>query len=312
MVLLVGSFACLTAIGIAAYPAPASAAFALLLGLAVAVGLCLPASRTPFVCLPAGLAFVLISLDLSVLGGHPAAAAGGLAAATAGGTLYEPGKWAPILVGAGMFQAAALVAAWSSAALRALPAELPTSAGRAARAADATVGRERAERELAAAAAEEKLVTLGLIGVDSPEDEDEEAANWPDVMRDLDEAVLKTLDGAGALCEYGPRERLVILPGIWAEDFRDAAVHISRVARQRILLPVRVALISFPRDGSRATNPVDYLERALEVCRAGKTSVSVGRPRLRRLTLHSEPFMAEVSDSGPEGGHGPTSSSAAG
>ena len=39
-----------------------------------------------------------------------------------------------------------------------------------------------------------------------------------------------------------------------------------------------------PLLGSRASNPVDYLERALEVCRAGRTSVSVGRPRVRGMT----------------------------
>jgi hypothetical protein len=103
-------------------------------------------------------------------------------------------------------------------------------------------------------------------------------------MSRLDSVLRNGLPGDDLLCEYGPWERLLILPDVWAEDFRETAAHIVKAARQQVNRQVRVALITFPVDGQRTADPLDYLERALEVCRAGRTSVSVGRPRVRPLT----------------------------
>jgi hypothetical protein len=154
-----------------------------------------------------------------------------------------------------------------------------------ARSSPQVVGRERAEWVLEEAGRDGRLVTLGLLGVDAPaEDEAPPPEERIEAMRQLDEVLREGLPSQDMLCEYGPWEKLLVLPDLWAEDFRDTAGQLVKVARQRVRRPVRVALISFPRDGSRASNPVDYLERALEVCRAGRTSVSVGRPRVGSMT----------------------------
>jgi len=139
------------------------------------------------------------------------------------------------------------------------------------------------------------MVTLGLVGIDAPGDDDaEETDALPlpgkgeesrlEAMGRLDSVLRNGLPGDDLLCEYGPWERLLILPDVWAEDFRETAAQLVKAARQQVNRQVRVALITFPVDGQRAADPLDYLERALEVCRAGRTSVSVGRPRVRPLT----------------------------
>jgi hypothetical protein len=129
---------------------------------------------------------------------------------------------------------------------------------------------------------------MGLIGVDAPADYELEPGEREEVMGQLDELLGGGLASPEALSEYGPWERLVVLPDVWAEDFREQAANLVKTARQRIGRPVRVALITFPLDGPGATEPFEYLERALEVCRAGRSSVSVGRPRLRHLTPNNE------------------------
>ena len=306
MMLLVAAFACLTAAGLASYPVLAATVFALLLGLVVTVGLCVPVPRALLLALPVALVFVLVALALSMLERDPDSVAAGVAATMASPVLRDATVWAPVLLGGSLLLAASLGAAWCSAGLpgatRATPPAragrppLPSSAG----------GRELAERELAAAAAEGRLLTLGLLGVD----EGDELAVSPAHLLRLDEVLTPALVGIGTLCDYGPRERLVILPELWAEDFRETAVQLCRVARQRVGLPVRMALVSFPRDGSRAGSPVDYLERALEVCRAGRTMVSVGRPRLSHLTPGYETLLGHLPGGGQEGGeHGQRTSS---
>lgn len=284
MALLVAACAGLTATAAAMYPRLATVVFALLLGLVFTVGICLPLPRTLLIGLPAAITFALIGFGLTVLERDPGAIVAGLSATTESHALREPGVWGPVVAGAAFLGAVSVGATWASAGLAMTSRVRATPPPELVPRGEVGGGRERAERELAWAAQEGRLLTLGLIGIDAPADGGEEAGARDSIMEQLDETVEMVMAEAGALCDYGTWERLVILPDVWAEDFREAAVHLTRVARQRVRLPVRAALISFPRDGSRAANPLDYLERALEVCRAGRTSVSVGRPRMRHLT----------------------------
>jgi hypothetical protein len=274
----------LAALAVASYPGPAAVLFCLLCGAVVAVALRASRPLATLACLVAGLCFVVARLGSWVFQADPGSVLGGPGATLFSGALREPGAWASSLSGAGLLLASSLLAGWCSEGLGVQPPRRAAVALPVVRPRGQVAGRARAEWELARAAGEQRLVTLGLIGVDAPAEGEERAHERAKIMSELDEVVLTSMPSLDTLCEYGAWERLVVLPEVWAEDYRDAAVHLSKTARQRIRRQVRVALITFPMDGSRASNPVDYLERALEVCRASRTSVSVGRPRLRQIT----------------------------
>jgi hypothetical protein len=261
VMLLAVAGALLSALGSATCPAPAAILLTLLYGAVVAIAL-----RSPlWVAIPASvlavLAFGFMQLRMMAPDGDQRAILGVL------------------------LVAACALAAWCSRALGSGAGTAPAVKLWMARSSPPVAGRERAEWVLAEAVGAGRLVTLGLLGVDAPaEDEEVAPEERIEAMRQLDEVLRAGLPSEEMLCEYGPWERLLVLPDVWAEDFRDTAGQLVKVARQRVRRQVRVALISFPREGSRASNPVDYLERALEVCRAGRTSVSVGRPRVRGMT----------------------------
>lgn len=259
VMLLVAGGALLCALGSATCPAPAAILLTLLYGAVVSVSL-----RCPLrIAIPASglaaLAFAVMQLRMTGGDGDQQALLGGL------------------LIASGV------LAAWCSQALGSRTGASPAVRLHMSPTKPALSGRERAEWALAEADRQGRLVTLGLLGVDAPAEEELEPEERVEAMRQLDEVLGEGLPSRDILSDYGPSERLLVLPDVWAEDFRDAADQLVKAARQRLRRQVRVALISFPGDGTRTGNPVDYLERALEVCRAGRTSVSLGRPRVRSM-----------------------------
>jgi hypothetical protein len=269
----------------AACPTSVAVVLGMLEGLVVLACLWAP-QRTAFtVSLLAALSFISLRVGLPGVLTSP--------------SLLDEAAWASALLGAGALLATSALALWCAEALG-IPLGDPLAAVAPAGARSATVepspahgsgtpgaavvGRARADWMLAEARCGRRLVTMGLIGVDAPADYELEPGEREGIMGQLDEMLSGSLASPEALSEYGPWERLVVLPDVWAEDFREQAASLVKTARQRIHRPVRVALITFPLDGPGASEPFEYLERALEVCRAGRSSVSVGRPRLRHLT----------------------------
>jgi len=249
---------------------------------AVVVLACLraPQRAALTVSLLAALAFIALRVGTWPVVADPAA--------PASPSLLDEGAWASALLGAGALLASSALALWCAEALRISPTVAPPPARDSSPRGADVVGPARADWMLAEARRGHRLVTMGLIGVDAPADYELEPGEREAVMGQLDELLSGSLAGLEALSEYGPWERLVVLPDVWAEDFREQAANLVKTARQHIRRPVRVALITFPLDGPGASEPFEYLERALEVCRAGRSSVSVGRPRLRNLTPNPE------------------------
>jgi hypothetical protein len=277
-----------------ACPTPVAVLLALLDALVVLACLRAPQRAALTVSLLAALSFISFRV--------------GLPGALTSPSLLDEEAWASALLGAGALLASSALALWCAeglgiplgAALPALSQAAAAPAGADSATAEpypeggsdtrgaAVVGRARADWMLAEAHRGRRLVTMGLIGVDAPADYELEPGEREEVMGQLDEMLGGSLASPEALSDYGPWERLVVLPDVWAEDFREQAANLVKSARQRIRRPVRVALITFPLDGPGASEPFEYLERALEVCRAGRSSVSVGRPRLRNMTPNHE------------------------
>jgi hypothetical protein len=264
--------------GAATCPAAAAVVLAVLGALVVVVSLRLPQRAAVPAALLAAAAFVGLRLLSS-----PAAVDGGASVA-----LLDESAWASALLGAGTLLASSALALWCAEALRFSSVATAPAPGPPALRGGEVVGRARADWLLAEARRGRRLVTLGLIGVDAPADYELEPGERESVMAQLDEMLASGIAGREALSDYGPWERLLVLPDVWAEDFREQAANLVKTARQSIRRPVRVALITFPLDGPGASEPFEYLERALEVCRAGRSSVSVGRPRIRRMTPNHE------------------------
>jgi hypothetical protein len=267
-VTLVAASGALAVLAVAAgCPTPAAVLLAVLEALVVVASLRTPQRVALAVSLLAPLTFVCFRLATS---------------------LPDEAAWASALLGAGSLLASSALALWCADALAAPPAAAPPGPEPAAARGSGAVGPARADWMLAEARRGRRLVTMGLVGVDAPADYELEPGEREAVMGQLDEMLSGGLAAPEALSEYGPWERLVVLPDVWAEDVREQAANLVKTARQRIRRPVRVALITFPLDGPGASEPFEYLERALEVCRAGRSSVSVGRPRLRNLTPNHE------------------------
>src|SRR5207245_11162881 len=100
-----------------------------------------------------------------------------------------------------------------------------------------------------------RLATRGRIGVDAPAEFGLEPGEREGIMGQLDEVLSSRLPGDDVLSEYGPWERLLVLPDVWAEDYRDQAANLVRMARQRVRRQVCVALITFPLDGPGDAEP---------------------------------------------------------
>lgn len=292
VMLLVAGGALAAVAGAATSPSAAAVLLAVLDALVVLVSLCAPQRAALSVSLLAATSFVPLRLLSSTSAVDGGATLGGLMRAMSSPASFDEAVWASALLGAGTLLASSALALWCAEALRsstaaASPAPALGSAAPAPRGGE-VVGRARADWLLAEARSGRRLVTLGLIGVDAPAEYELEPGEREAVMEQFDETLRSGLPTGEALSEYGPWERLLVLPDVWAEDFREQAGHLVKTARQRIGRPVRVALITFPLDGPGATEPFEYLERALEVCRAGRSSVSVGRPRIRRMTPNHE------------------------
>ena len=290
VMLLVAGGALAAVAGAATSPSAAAVLLAVLDALVVMVSLCAPQRAALSVSLLAATSFVSLRLLTSPTAVDGGATLGGLMHALSSPASFDEAAWASALLGAGTLLASSALALWCAEALRSSTGAAPPAHGSAAPAprGGEVVGRARADWLLAEARSGRRLVTLGLIGVDAPAEYEVEPGEREAVMEQFDETLRSGLPGGEALSEYGPWERLLVLPDVWAEDFREQAGNLVKTARQRIGRPVRVALITFPLDGPGASEPFEYLERALEVCRAGRSSVSVGRPRIRRMTPNHE------------------------
>jgi hypothetical protein len=260
--------------GVATCPASAALLLPVLGALVTMVSLRFPPRVALAICVLVAVSFLPARLGVSLMTSDPTAAAAGFRAVLRSPSLLEPGAWVSGVLGSSILLGSSLLGLWCSRGLSSSAARL--------------------EWVLAEARRGHRLVTLGLVGVDAPAEyevepaEPAEPAERADMMARLDEMLMGTVTGDQSVSEYGPWERLLVLPDVWAEDFRDQAQSLVRTARQRIRRQVRVALITFPLDGVGGAEPLEYLERALEVCRAGRVSVSVGRPRIRRMTPNDE------------------------
>jgi hypothetical protein len=286
--LLAASGALAAAVGVGTCPSPAAILLTVLEAFVVVVSLRAPWKAALPASLVAAVAFLPLRLGASVVAADPDAALAGLPAALGSPALLDLAGWTSALLGAVILVGSSGIALWCSQALESTAVVASGLHRRPAARGAEVVGRARADWLLAEARRGRRLVTLALVGVDAPADFELEPGQREATMLQLDEVLRTGVTGVEVVSEYGPWERLLVLPDVWAEDFRDQAVNLVKAARQRVRRQVRCALITFPLDDPGAGEPLEYLERALEVCRAGRTSVSVGRPRIRRMTPNHE------------------------
>jgi hypothetical protein len=284
VMLLTAVGALATGAGVATCPASAALLLPVLGALVTVVSLRFPPRVALAICVLVAVSFLPARLGVAVMTSDPAAAVAGFWAVLGSPSLLEASAWVSGVLGSSILLGSSLLGLWCSRGLS-------YSAAPVAAAEPGSGPAARLEWVLAEARRGRRLVTLGLVGVDAPAEYDVEPAEpaaRADIMAQLDEMLMVSVTGEQSVSEYGPWERLLVLPDVWAEDFRDLAQNLVRTARQRIRRQVRVALITLPLDGAGDAEPLEYLERALEVCRAGRVSVSVGRPRIRRMTPNHE------------------------
>jgi len=139
---------------------------------------------------------------------------------------------------------------------------------------ESDAGMRRAEWEVARAAEYGREVTLALIGMDAPARGGGAVAQRA-LMRRLDELVLASVTRFDAVCRYGSRERLVVLPEERAVGIGEGAEQLCAVAAARLGRHVRVALASYPAHGSSLHELLTQLEVGLATCRLRDVTVQV-------------------------------------
>lgn len=255
-------------------PPPAGALGALLIGAASLLGLRAPALAAMRVAVLTAAMLACASIALAISREDPGAALDGLAAALRSPALRDPGTWLPALVSAVLVLGAAPLASWAAAGLAAsasgatrFAAKQPRSGPVPARPRPLVLS--QVEAELARSAEELRDLSLALLGVDSAGEADPTPA-----MRLLDEAVASSLTASDSVCEYGPTERLVVLPDVAAPALRAGAAQLCVAGAELVGRPVRAALATFPADGSTFRHLLDRLELDLAACRAQGTTIA--------------------------------------
>jgi hypothetical protein len=140
-------------------------------------------------------------------------------------------------------------------------------------------GLERTEWELARASEYRRPFTLCLLGLDPGQDgkgEEQDQSGLEDGMRRIDQLLLRELTRFEAAAEHSPRERLLVLPEVWADGYAEAANELCGLLGGRVGRTVRAALVTFPFDGTKVEGLITDLELALDRCRADDALVAVG------------------------------------
>jgi len=135
-------------------------------------------------------------------------------------------------------------------------------------------GLRRAEWELARAMEYGREVTLALVGIDVPAGVDASTTRL-DLLRRLDELVLESVTRFDVLGEYGLYERLMVLPEESASGIGEHATQLCAVATERLGRRVRMALATFPAQGSTLRALLTELEIDLAGCRMNDLMVQI-------------------------------------
>jgi hypothetical protein len=203
----------------------------------------------------------------------------------------DPGTSLPVLLGATLVLGSAPMAAWAASGLsrgaggsphpRVEPEEDPLA--ESAPTLPAPLGTSPAETDTARPIAAVRDVSLALLGVDPAGEGDAVRA-----MRLLDEVVAASLAASDAISEYGPMERLVVLPGVSASVLSAGATQLCLAAAKRVGRPVRAAVATAPGDGSTLRHLLRGLEAGLASCRGADATV-LWVPDDSRAALGAEP-----------------------
>ncbi|HEY4027546.1 MAG TPA: hypothetical protein VGO86_14050 [Candidatus Dormibacteraeota bacterium] len=254
-----------SALAVMVFDAPEGTAACLLVGASALLGL----RAHPAVAWWAGLLvaalFSGVALLLAVSRADPAARLDGLTGLLFSPALRQPGAWLPGAAGAALVLGSTTLGTWAASGLD-VPAGPPERPVPGPSVQVAPLVRPRAaglrclEGEISRAAAEMRCVSVALLMVDGTDQ-----AERGRVMRMLDETVVHSLMPSDAVSEYGPAERLVVLPGVSSPALRAGATQLCIAAAERVGRPVRAALATFPTDGATPRCLLDRLERAIDV-----------------------------------------------
>jgi len=280
------------ALATALFPTLAAALFAFLAGAVMVVTMRTSLRGGLVAAAAAAVPFAFADLELSGLGGA--------------GASHQ--VVASLLLGLGLLLVSAAVADAASAAISRVPAE-PARTGDAgpiwterATMSERDAGLRRAAWELARAAEYRREVALALVGLDDPPDGDD-AGMRLGLMQGLDELVLESVTRFDLVCEYGPCERLMVLPEESAANLLDGGSQICALATERLGRHVRMALASFPAHGSTLHSLLSELELDLSTCRTHGIAVQVCSTTPQRAgdaVLAAEPLR--VLEHGAGGG----------
>jgi len=251
------------ALGTALYPPLAAALFAFLAGVVMVVAMRTSLRGGLVAGAAAAVPFAFADLRLSAL---------------AAGISHE--VVASLLLGLGLLLASAAVADTASTAISRVGAD-PARARdvepmwtERATMSERDAGLRRAAWEVARAAEYRRKVALALVGLDIHGAGDDAGTRLA-LMRALDELVLGSVTRFDVVCEYGPCERLMVLPEESAASLVDGASRICALATERLGRDVRMALVSFPANGQTPHALLTGLELDLEACRVHGIAVKV-------------------------------------
>ncbi len=264
-VALVGWAAGATALATALYPTLAAALFAFLAGVVMVITLRVSLRAGLAAASAAAVPFTFADLTLNALAASPA---GSQQAAAA------------LLLGLGLLLVSAAIASTVSASISRLLrasqrwSDTDIALGERRGVEERDAGLRRAEWELARAAEYRRDAALALVGIDLPEDGDDATTRMA-LLRRLDDLLVQGVSRFDVVCEFGPYERLMVLPEESATGLRDGASQICTLATERLGRRVRMALAGSPTHGTSIQALLTELESDLATCRTRNITVKV-------------------------------------
>jgi hypothetical protein len=280
--LLLGLFGAAAVTAVQLYPAPVAILFCLLTAAACALSLRVRALPALLVAALSMIALAIGRLtSLLLQAGTGPGRTGSSETALLAPALSDPAPWPGLLLGAVLMAGCSLLALSVSRALaRPAPALSRRRRGPEVESGQAVLTRDaglaRAEWEVARAAHYRRQVTFGLVGLDRSEG-DQEPPDPESVTGRVDQLLAgQLLSRFEVVAEHRPGEWLLLLPEVWADGFAEETKRICRLSGQRAGRPVRGALVTFPRDGTRVGDLLAELELALERCRTDNLLVGIG------------------------------------
>jgi GGDEF domain-containing protein len=251
-------------------PPPATALFAMLLALNVAVALQF-GQRPALATTVASAAIILVAqVGLSIQSVDPTFALLGTGGALIHPALTRSSTWAPALVAVLALLIVGGGSAWSVIALTSRPSFVGPN--RADGASDpwpewplwpALQGLEQVERELARASQFRREVSLSLLAVDGPQRGSKgQPDQWMERLVDLVQRELSRFD---IMVRYGPSELLIVLPELSATAARAGASLLPEMIGSQLGFPVRAAFVTYPQDGTTASDLISALLTALSM-----------------------------------------------